>query len=407
MGLDNTQRCKPNGRSRILPLKLHTKARAIGVSNRLVAKITDTPIAERRENYFLIVDAITSDLDWNGYAGILTKQLPETEKIHIPWIGGFNDMEMLKPGYIISVEQSGVTHVIYRPESRNNTLFATGRCNNNCIMCPQPPTDSADAGWLESHLRFIELLDDSLERLCITGGEPTLLGEGLIDILRKASVSLSSTELYMLTNGRQFVDEKYVKKIAAIPNLKLFCAIPIYADVAPLHDYIVQARGAFSETVKGLYNLARYQLPVEIRIVLHKQTIPRLLPLVEFIYRNFPFVEHVALMGLENMGYVKNNWDMLWIDPVDYQDELDAAVRYLHYRQMAVSIFNLQLCVLKPELHSFARQSISDFKNIFLQQCNDCAAKNSCAGLFKSSETRHSRGIMPLITSIVNAGSFS
>lgn len=406
MGLDNTPRCKSNGRSRILPLKLHTKANAIGINNRLVAKITDTPIVENRADYVLIVDDITSDLDWKGYAGILTKRLPEPDKVSVPWIGGFNDMELLRPGYIISVEQNGFTHVIYRPESRNNTLFATGRCNNKCIMCPQPPTDSADTGWIESHLRFIELLDNDLEQLCITGGEPTLLGEGLIDILKKASISLPSTELYMLTNGRQFVEEKYVKKIAAIPNLKLLSAIPIYADVASLHDYIVQARGAFAETVVGLYNLARYQLPVEIRIVLHKQTIPRLLALVEFIYRNFPFVDHVALMGLENMGYVKSNWDLLWTDPVDYQDELESAVRYLHYRQMAVSIFNLQLCVLKPELHSFARQSISDFKNIFLEQCNDCVAKNSCAGLFKSSETKHSRGIMPLTTSIVHAGSF-
>lgn len=377
-------------------MKLHTKARAIGVNHRLVAKITDTPITEKRENYFLIADDISSDFDWNGYAGILTKRLPEPEKIPIPWIGGFNDMELLKPGYIISVEHSGVTHVIYRPESRNNTLFATGRCNNNCIMCPQPPTDSSDTGWLESHLRFIELLDNDLEQLCITGGEPTLLGEGLLDILRKAASSLPATEFYMLTNGRQFAEEKYVKRIAEIPNLKLLSAIPIYADVAPLHDYIVQARGAFGETVKGLYNLARYRLPVEIRIVLHKQTIPRLVNLVEFIYRNFPFVDHVALMGLENMGYVKSNWELLWIDPVDYQNELESAVRYLHYRQMAVSIFNLQLCILKPSLHPFARRSISDFKNIFLEQCSNCGSKDICAGLFKSSETRHSRGIKPL-----------
>ena len=382
-------------------MKLHTKARAIGVNNRLVAKITNTPVAEKRKDYFLFVEAVDSELDCSGYAGILTEQLPEPEKITAPWIGGFDNMELLKPGYILSVERNGFVHVVYRPESHHNTLFATGRCNNNCIMCPQPPTESEDSGWIESHLRFIDLLDTDLERLCITGGEPTLIGYGLIDVLKKATLSLPSTDFYMLTNGRQFAEEGYVQKIAAIPDLKLLCAIPVYSDVAPLHDYIVQAKGAFAETVKGLHNLARYQLPVEIRVVLHKQTIPRLLPLVEFIYRNFPFVNHVALMGLENMGYVKNNWDLLWIDPVDYQDELEAAVRHLHYRQMAVSIFNLQLCVLKPALHPFARQSISDFKNIFLEQCNICASKATCAGLFKSSETRHSRGIKPLMTTVL------
>ena len=109
----------------------------------------------------------------------------------------------------------------------------------------------------------------------------------------------------MLTNGRQFDDEQYVKKIAAIPGLNLLSRNPALCRCCAIHDYIVQAKGAFDQTAKGLYNMARHKLPVEIRVVLHKQTIPRLLHLMEFIYRNFPFVAHVALMGLENMGYVK------------------------------------------------------------------------------------------------------
>ena len=378
------------------PLKLHVKVKAIGIDKRTVARVINAPIADERKNYFLVVDNVDSELDLDGYAGILTKQDPQPGKLLTPWIGGFDNMDLLKPGYIISVEPNGFTHVIYRPESRHNTLFATGRCNNNCIMCPQPPKESDDSGWLESHLKFIELIDGDLETLCITGGEPTLLGNRLVSILKKASVCLPATNLYMLTNGRQFADEQYVKKISSIPDLKLLSAIPIYSDVAPLHDYIVQANGAFGETVKGLHNMARHQLPVEIRVVLHKQTIPRLLPLMEFIYRNFPFVNHVALMGMENMGYVKNNWELLWIDPIDYQDLLEKSVKYLHYRKMSVSIFNLQLCVLKPSLYQFARQSISDFKNIYLDECNDCNFKDICSGLFKSSQNLHSRGIKPI-----------
>jgi hypothetical protein len=65
-----------------------------------------------------------------------------------------------------------------------------------------------------------------------------------------------------------------------------------------------------------LYNAEQAGLTLEIRVVLHKQSIPRLRQLANFIYRNFPFTAHVALMGLENMGYVKKNWDLLWIDPV-------------------------------------------------------------------------------------------
>jgi hypothetical protein len=98
-------------------------------------------------------------------------------------------------------------------------------------------------------------------------------------------------------------------------------------------------------------------------------------------------------MGLENMGYVKANWNLLWEDPIDYAPKLEEAVKYLFYRRMNVSIYNLQLCVLPHSIWRFARQSISDFKNIYLRACENCDVRNQCAGLFLSSETRHSRGI--------------
>jgi His-Xaa-Ser system radical SAM maturase HxsC len=200
----------------------------------------------------------------------------------------------------------------------------------------------------------------------------------------------------MLTNGRLYAYEDLVAGIASVGHPQFTSAIPLYSDVPSEHDYIVQAQGAFDETVIGLYNAARHGLRVEIRVVLHKQTLPRLKRLADFIYRNLPFVDHIALMGLENMGYVKANWALLWEDPVDYPSILEDTVRYLFYRRMNVSIYNLQLCVLPRSLWAFARRSISDFKNIYLDECERCEAKNRCGGLFKSSETLHSRGIQAI-----------
>ena len=78
--------------------------------------------------------------------------------------------------------------------------------------------------------------------------------------------------------------------------------IPIYGAEPSLHDYVVQADGAFDETVRGIMNLAQLEQRIEIRVVIHKQTAPALVEIAEFIARNLPFVEQVALMGLEMIG---------------------------------------------------------------------------------------------------------
>ena len=111
---------------------------------------------------------------------------------------------------------------------------------------------------------------------------------------------------------------------------------------------------------------------------------------------NPPFVEHIAFMGLEMMGYTKTNLKTLWIDPLGYQDALVKAVSGLALRGMNVSIYNHQLCVLRRTLWRFARKSISDFKNIYLDTCQECAVLEECGGLFKSGEQIHSQHIRAL-----------
>ena len=229
--------------------------------------------------------------------------------------------EGYREGYVITIEPgSGFIRIIFRPESPHNTIFTTDRCNSNCLMCSQPPKEVDDSHLVEENLKMLSLIQSSPEYMGMTGGEPTLLGPDLIRLIQATKDKLPTTHIHMLTNGRQYKDLSFVRRIAEVNHPSFVSAIPLYADVAGVHDYIVQAHGAFDETVEGLYNAAEAGLAVEIRIVLHKQSIPRLKELAEFIYWNFPFAVHVAFMGLENMGYVKKNWGKLWIDPVDYMD---------------------------------------------------------------------------------------
>jgi hypothetical protein len=90
---------------------------------------------------------------------------------------------------------------------------------------------------------------------------------------------------------------------ADIRHPDLSVGIPIYAVVDIVHDYVVQAKGALDETVLGILKLKDKCQRVEIRVVLHAITAPRIATTCKWLARNLPFVDHVALMGLENTGF--------------------------------------------------------------------------------------------------------
>jgi His-Xaa-Ser system radical SAM maturase HxsC len=180
-----------------------------------------------------------------------------------------------------------------------------------------------------------------------------------IDLLKECRRRLPSTAVQVLTNGRAFANSRIVGAWMNIGHPNLMAAIPVYASVDSVHDYVVQAKGAFDETILGILKLKDRGQRVEIRVVLHAVTAPIVAATCRWIARNLPFVDHVALMGLENTGFAIANDALLWIDPVDYREALADAVDHLVSAGVKVSVYNLPKCVLSRSVWSYALQSIS------------------------------------------------
>lgn len=370
----------------------------VAIEGARIGRITTVPVAgEARQDHVLLVGTGLPMADIEGYAGVVV--LPggqvalSAEQTPIFYVT--EDLEYLAAGDVVRLLPSGRVSVLYRRASRHNTILATERCNSLCLMCSQPPKPDDDSYIVKEILRLINLVDTECQELGISGGEPTLLGDSFFQIVEKCKERLPTTALHILTNGRSFKDATLTARLGAIQHHDLMLGIPLYADVDSIHDYVVQVRGAFDETVVGLYNLARNRVPVEIRVVIHAQTYRRLPQLAEYIYRTFPFAAHVALMGLEMFGYTNQNLSDLWIDPVDYASELRMAALALAERGLKVSVYNHQLCTIPTEIWPFARRSISDWKNIFVPECEGCTFKPACAGFFHSAAKRHSKHIHP------------
>jgi len=354
----------------------------------------DCPESERAREILLVRDPVDS-LPPGFRAYFLLEEIVG---------GGLRDVYILSPeqrylaeGDVVRVEPTrGRVAALYRRSSTANTLLVTERCDNYCLMCSQPPRKQDDSWLLDELVEVIPLISPETRELGITGGEPGLLGERLIHLVDMLKRLLPQTAVHLLSNGRSFSKLEFARALARVRHPNLMVGIPLYSDLPEEHDYVVQSLGAFDETVRGIMNLKRSRVGVELRFVIHAQTHARLPEFANFVARNLLFVDHVALMGLELMGFARTNLKELWVDPLDYQRELTDAVKVLHRSGLTTSIYNHPLCVLAPELQPYAVKSISDWKNIYFPECEPCTRRNDCGGFFSSSALKRSRGIAPI-----------
>lgn len=375
-------------------MRLTTTGIATDVIEPVVGRVTTVPVADR--SHSILVGRLAGQ-DLNGYRGLITTDHKPPIPAAVPMVFAVREIEHLHDGDIVVMHPRGLIRTIFTRDSTHNALFVTEQCNSNCMMCSQPPKDHEDVNaLLRINRELIPLIPKDAATIGITGGEPTLLGSNLFGVVELLRDHLPNTAIHLLTNARRFARPEYTKGLAQVHHPELVLGIPLYSDMAVLHDYIVQDRGAFDQTVTGLHNLARWGIAVEVRIVLHSLTIPRLLDWAEYVYRNVPFVVHVAFMGLEPTGHAAYHHEKLWIAPADYQKELAAAVEFLSIRGMNISIYNLQHCVLPQSLWAFARRSISDWKNKYVPACTGCSQRDHCAGFFESADARHTNNIQAI-----------
>ena len=386
-------------------LPLHTQADVRGVRGVAIRKVLTAD--EARHTTFDLGRCLLwreTDTNSNRTAGngnwggeISVREVPNRQKANI-LVSRLRHPEVVAPGDVVRLaENSSRVSVLYRRGSNSNTLLATERCNSLCLMCSQPPRDVDDRYLVDEMLDTMLLVDRDEPQLGISGGEPTLLGEDLVVVLHHARRHLPSTGLHVLTNGRRFADPGYVRRIAAVRHSNVTWGIPVYSDSPEIHDYIVQARGAWTETISGLFNLARVSADIEIRVVVQRANYERLPELAYFFFRNLTFVKHVAFMGIEPIGFAPTNRDSVWVDPVDCAGALKEATFFLANRGMSVSLYNFPLCSLPEEIWSFARKSISDWKNTYLPGCAQCLVRDECCGFFRTIGPRWlSRAVKPI-----------
>ncbi|MEA2164928.1 MAG: hypothetical protein QOK37_3055 [Thermoanaerobaculia bacterium] len=361
-------------------MKLQARAKVHGVSEPCLLKLrTGAPQAANPEAVLWSGMTLPPDTVPGTIVAPMIRSIrrgPQAVVYDVP------DLHYLSDGDVIAVRPDGFVRVLYRRSSPHNSIFVTDQCNSYCVMCSQPPKAIDDRRRVGEILQLIDLMDPSTAELGMTGGEPTLFGEDFLRIIRRVNDHLPATSLHVLTNGRLFFYRSFARAVADIAHPDLMLGIPLYSSLDWEHDFIVQARGAYDETLAGMRNLDLNGVRIEIRFVLHGLTYRHLPRLAAFVARNLPFVAQVAIMGLEPIGFAQANASVLAVDDGLAHDALSLAVETLALAGIPVALYNQQLCHLDRALWPFAVRAISDWKNDYAPECDACAVKDRCGGFF-------------------------
>ena len=156
-----------------------------------------------------------------GFYGYIVFEGDYDEVAHgnLPALVVSSDLAYLVDGDVIRVSnRKKRIRVLFRCNARQNGLLLTERCNHYCLMCSQPPKDHDDS-YLIDEIKEVLRLASSTSRsaeIGFTGGEPTLLGDDFISLVRTARNYMPESSLHVLSNGRAFEDEEFARKLGEV-----------------------------------------------------------------------------------------------------------------------------------------------------------------------------------------------
>lgn len=294
--------------------------------------------------------------------------------------------DSLHSGDIISINSKGLCYVLYNQDLGDTVFFMGGKCNSNCIMCPAVDEErkSEFPNQLNETLALISMIPERINYFVVTGGEPTLNKDGFLQVIKALSDKLIDPNGIILTNGRSFSSEEFVDEYLKISPANTVVAIPVHASTPELHDYITRAKGSFRQTIKGICNLLKRKVFVEIRIVVTKVNCDDLLNIAKLITEHFPMVYRVHFISLEVRGNCIRNKDLVYISPEDSFKKSRAAIDYLVSHGINVGLYNYPLCNVDRKYWFLYKRSIAAEKAVYADNCSECDLRCDCGGLFVS-----------------------
>ena len=224
----------------------------------------------------------------------------------------------------------------------------------------------------------------SNDSLCLTGGEPTLRKE-MFSILEYARKKHPDLYIFLVTNGRLFAQETFTRRLAELNLGNFMVGIAIYGHKPEIHERITRRTGSFDDVVKGIKNLLKYNINVELRIIVNKINYRSMARMAEFICKEFSGVKRVVFINMKYTGNAFIYRKQLFVKITQSNPHVERAVDILLKNGFEVRLFHFPLCTIKKRYWELAKGVTKQVNELmFVKACERCEKKEECPMIWKT-----------------------
>ena len=260
-------------------------------------------------------------------------------------------------------------------------LPITEKCNQNCLFCSATGR-SANTG----KKFFRQIINQSKDRLTVSGGEPTLSPD-LFWVIKEAKKKNLFIEFQ--TNGNTLYYKDLVLKLVK-SGVDLF-NINFSSHLSPINDKITQTKGLLKNKIIGIKNLQNVGANIRLTCIVNALNYKNLEDYVIFVSQNFPKIKYIQFSFIKIMGNARKNPQIL-ITYEETQPYLLKAFKKCQELNIDFITDHIPLCYLDDfvkyhidyqKIVSGKESVVSLKEKVKLKQCADCRLNSFCYGVRK------------------------
>lgn len=295
-------------------------------------------------------------------------------------------------------------------------------CNENCLFCPCSQKEKK-AGIITPFAEIRRSADrffqDGIERIVISGGEPTLHPD-LSGSIRYAQDK--GMEITLLSNGELFSNPDFLRGFLSSVNVaKLTVITTFHSHLAREHEQANQTPGSFQRSLHGLQSLLAAKVTIVVKHCITRMNYRELKDFYVFFDEFFPQNVSMQLCGIDYCGIPKERLEAEMLSFTEIKPYLEALfdaylTRKAEGNARNLYCINMPLCSCDVYYWSFIRkkpdktyQAYKDPRNLTITDvednvgalggaCKNCQAFALCSGTYRTAfEAFGDRIIKPYI----------